>query len=93
MNFIKKLKIKVDFVQCPETNLRGKPYPDLFNKIIKEKNFKRSNCFYVGDTIFDLVATKRAKINFVLANYGYKIGIKKSKVSINRISQIKKIIK
>ena len=63
-----------------------------WDKIIKQNNFNRSKCTYVGDTKVDLISAKKAKINFVLANYGYKIGIKKYKNSINSISGIKKII-
>lgn len=90
--FIKKLKLVVNFIQCPQKGYKGKPSPDLLNKIIKQNNFNRTKCTYVGDTKVDLISAKKAKINFVLANYGYKIGIKKYKNSINSISGIKKII-
>ena len=89
---VKKLKINVNFVECPQKGYRGKPSPDLLNKIIKQKNLKKSKCSYVGDTKFDLIAAQKAKINFILASYGYKIGIKKYKNSINSISKIKEII-
>ena len=93
INFIRKLKIKVDFIQCPHPSLRGKPYPDLFNKIIKEKKLKRKNCLYVGDAKYDFIAAKKANIKFIFARYGYKIGIKKSMFEIKNISQIKNFIK
>jgi len=93
LNFIKKLKIKVDFVQCPHPSYRGKPHPDLFYKILKEKNLKKKNCLYIGDAKYDFIAAKKANIKFIFAKYGYKIGIKKSKFEIKNISQIKKFIK
>ncbi len=89
---VKKFKLKVDFVQCSQKGYKGKPSPDLLNKIIKQKNFKKSKCTYVGDTKVDLISAKKAKINFVFAKYGYRIGIKKYKNSINSISKIKEII-
>ena len=91
LKFVKKLKIKVDFIQCPESGYKGKPNPDLLIKIINKWNLRRSKCTYVGDTKVDLVAAKKAKINFVFARYGYKIGIKNYKNSINSISEIKRI--
>ena len=90
--FLRKLKIKVDFVQCPQTGYKGKPHPDLLNKIIKERRLERKNCTYVGDTKIDLMSAKKAKINFILAKYGYKIGIKNYRHSINSITEIKNLI-
>lgn len=89
---VKKFKLKVNFIQCPQKGYKGKPSPDLLNKIIKKNNFQKSKCTYVGDAKVDLISAKKAKINFVLAKYGYKVGIKKYKNSINSISKIKKII-
>lgn len=85
-------KIKVEFLQCPDKNLRGKPYPDQLLKTIKFFKIKKINCVYIGDTISDLEAAKRAKIDFILAKYGYKIGIKKYPYSINKPIEILKII-
>ncbi len=92
LKLIKKFKLNVNFVQCPQKGYKGKPSPDLLNKIIKQNNFQKSKCTYVGDTKIDLISAKKAKINFVLAKYGYKVGIKNYKNSINSISKIKKII-
>ena len=44
---------------------------------------------YVGDTRYDKKAAKAAKIDFLLAKYGYKIGIKK----YNLCSKCRKSIK
>jgi len=93
MKLLKKLKLNVNFVQCPQKGYKGKPNPDLLNKIIRQHNFQRSKCTYVGDTKFDLVTAKKAKVKFVLAKYGYKIGIRSYKNSINSFSEIKKITK
>ena len=85
-------KIRVDELQCPSKKLRGKPFPDQILKVISKANIKRKNCIYLGDTKFDSIASKKSKIDFALASYGYKIGIKKSKINIKNIFQIKKFI-
>tara|TARA_B100001057_G_C22857785_1_gene953357 strand:- start:754 stop:1392 length:639 start_codon:yes stop_codon:yes gene_type:complete len=85
---LRLFKLKVDYVQCPQKGLRGKPYPDQIIKVIKKFKIPRRNCFYVGDTIFDKKAASKSKINFIFAQYGFKIGIKKYKYSINNILEI-----
>ena len=85
-------KIRVDELQCPSKKLRGKPFPDQILKVISKANIKRKNCIYLGDTKFDSIASKKSKIDFALASYGYKIGIKKSKINIKNIFQITKFI-
>ena len=82
---LKLFKLKVDYVQCPQKGLRGKPYPDQILKVIKKFKVHKKNCFYIGDTIFDKVSASRSKINFVFAKYGYRIGIKKYKHTIKNI--------
>ena len=89
---LKKFDIYVNAVQCPNKKLRGKPYPDQILKVIKKMKMEKRNCIYIGDTKSDLIAAQKSKIDFALANYGFKIGIKNFKVKINNISQITKFI-
>jgi HAD superfamily hydrolase (TIGR01509 family) len=84
-------KIKVDFLQCPSKYLRGKPYPDQLLKAVSFFKLKKKDCVYIGDTISDLKAAQRAKIDFIFAKYGYKIGIKKFYYSINNPIDLLKI--
>ncbi len=88
---LKKLNIKFDIIQCPEKNYRGKPYPDLIKKIIKNEKLKIDKCVYIGDTIYDRMMCQKAKVDFIFAEYGYKIGIKNYKYKINKFKDIKKI--
>ena len=88
---VKKLKIKFDIIQCPEKPYKGKPSPDLLNKIIKSKKLKRKECVYIGDTAYDFKMCKKGKIDFLFAKYGYKIGIKNYKNKISKFSDIKEI--
>lgn len=89
---LKLLNIKVDALQCPSKKLRGKPYPDQILKIVNKMKIPKKNCIYVGDTKYDAIASKRSNIDFALAMYGYKIGIKKSKINLKNIFQITKYI-
>lgn len=89
---LKLFKLKVDYIQCPQKGLRGKPYPDQILRVIKKFKAHKKNCFYVGDTIFDKDSALRSKINFVFAKYGYKIGIKKYKHEIKNIFETMDLI-
>ena len=90
---LKKFKIKINTIQCPEPKLRGKPFPDQINKVIKKLNIKKKYSIYIGDTFFDLKAANSANVDFILADYGYKIGIRNYKFKIKNLLQIQKILK
>ena len=85
-------KIKVNYTECPNRILRGKPCPDHIIKIIKKFKINKKYCAYIGDTIFDKTAAEKSKIDFVLADYGYKIGIRNYKNMIKHPSEICKLI-
>ena len=88
---LKILDIKFDIIQCPEEKYKGKPYPDLINKVLKNKNLNKNECVYIGDAIYDRTMCQKAKVDFIFAKYGYKIGMKNYKYKINKFSDIKKI--
>ena len=88
---LKKYKRLFRFIQCPQKNLKGKPYPDQINNVIKKLKVKKKDCIYIGDTRFDFLSAKNAKIDFLLAKWGY--GINKNYKSINNIKKIKKIVR
>ena len=89
---LKKLKIKIKTIQCPSKKLRGKPYPDQINKVIKKLRITKKKCVYIGDAKVDLEAAKSARIDFLFASYGYKIGISTYENKVKNLTQIKKII-
>lgn len=88
---LKKLNIKFDIIQCPQTKYKGKPHPDLIKKVIKKHNLKNLESVYIGDTIYDRMMCQKAKVDFIFAEYGYKIGIKDYKYKIKKFLDIKKI--
>jgi HAD superfamily hydrolase (TIGR01549 family) len=83
---IKKYKLKFSVIQCPTVNLRGKPYPDTILNAISQTKFKKKDVVYVGDTNNDFLSARRAKINFIYANYGY------GKINVKKVHCISKII-
>lgn len=89
---LKYFKLNVNYIQCPQNNLKGKPYPDQLLQIIKKTKIKKNNCIFVGDTIFDKKAAEAAGIDFALASYGYKIGVQSAKYNLKDIFEIKKFI-
>ena len=44
---------------------------NLLNKIIEDKNLIKKNCYYIGDTVSDFIASDSNNINFIYANWGY----------------------
>ena len=92
--FLKKFFPKVYFslICVPTSKFKSKPQPDLFNFAFKKLNIKPNQSVYVGDTFNDFLASKRAKTNFVLAEYGYNNKNLKSKLKIKEFSDIIKII-
>ena len=82
--FLKKFDLKFDSVSCPERGKRGKPYPDQILKVIRRFNLKKRDCVYVGDMKVDFTAANNAKIDFILANYGYEKKIMSKVIKINK---------
>tara|TARA_B100001063_G_scaffold135102_1_gene126375 strand:- start:382 stop:1011 length:630 start_codon:yes stop_codon:yes gene_type:complete len=76
---INKIGIKFDYIKTENKKFRGKPNPDLLNLCIKKSKIKKKLCVYVGDMAVDCLTAKRAKIDFILADYGYGSNMKKCK--------------
>ena len=91
LKILKGIKIKFDKIQCPEKNYKGKPHPGLMIKLIKNLKIKKKNAVYIGDTEYDLLMSKSAKVDFIFAEYGFKVGIKKYRFRIKKFEMLKKI--
>ena len=76
-------------IQCPNKSLKGKPEPDHILYVINKLNIDKKDSIYIGDTNFDYIASKKAKIDFVFADWGYG-NYRKYKYSISTISEILK---
>lgn len=43
----------------------SKPHPEMLNNLIKSLDYKKKDCVFIGDSIFDFIAAKKAKIRFI----------------------------
>ncbi len=95
----KKTKIKKYFsaIVAAEDVKRHKPYPDPLLKAAKLLHVKPKECIYVGDSIFEMIAAKRARMFAVGIHTGiyserelFKNGAKKV---IRNMAELKKILK
>ena len=68
---VKKFNLDFDYVCSPMKSLKGKPYPDQLNYVIRKLKSNKKDTFYIGDMLVDYMASKKAKINFIFASYGY----------------------
>ena len=90
--FLKKYNIKPKSLHCPSKKFKGKPNPDLIlNSMKKNKKLPKDSC-YVGDTFYDFISSKNAKISFIFASYGYGKKNINYKLQIKKFSDILKFI-
>lgn len=60
-----------DFVATINDVKRGKPYPDQFLYAARKLHVKPKECLVVGDSIYDAIAAKKARIDFIGVTTGY----------------------
>ena len=89
---LNKYKIKPSSIHCPNSKLRGKPFPDHLLASLKKNKVKANNAYYFGDMDVDFQSAKNAKIKFVFAKYGYGKTNKKYKSTISNFKEINKYI-
>ena len=71
LKLVKKFNLNIQSISCPNSKLRGKPYPDQLLNILKKNKIKAKEAVYIGDMKVDYHAAFRAKISFIFATYGY----------------------
>jgi len=82
------------FMYAAEDTKFNKPDPRVFSKAIKKLKIKRNEILYVGDSIYDCIASKKAKFKFVAVltgHYSKKEFIKKEVKTKNILSSIKQL--
>ena len=82
--------IKFDVVSPHEKRFRGKPSPDQLLYSMAKCNCDPKETIYIGDAKVDMMAAKRAKIDFIKASWGY--GKFEHKYSIDTFADLEKII-
>lgn len=90
---LNKYKIFDYIVSADDVNF-GKPNPEGVLKILKKFKIKKKSTFYIGDSLFDYLAAKKANVNYLHAKWGYekKIGKKKNVKKISNFNQINKYL-
>ena len=90
---VKKFKFPITNIVCPSKLTRGKPYPDQINIALKISGIKRQKTLYVGDMYVDYLLSKKSKIKFVFAKYGYgKIDNYKNLDTINSFKGLRSLV-
>jgi len=91
LKIIKRMNF-FSIVLSSEELQKGKPDPEGINKILKITKCSKKNVVYIGDSLYDYIAAKKAKIKYLHATWGYDKHLTKNKVitKINRLSEIRK---
>ena len=77
-------------VVCHDDVARGKPYPDMLLKILKELKIKNSEAVFVGDGERDELASIASSIDYIMVNWGFSEYKKESVVQ--SVQQLKEKI-
>ncbi len=59
-----------DFVLCADKLKKGKPDPEIINKIRQHFGCKAEETLFVGDMVIDAQAGRRAKVNTIMVTTG-----------------------
>jgi phosphoglycolate phosphatase len=90
---LKKLDLVNYFklIITPNNTLRSKPDSDMINYILEKLNYKKKDCVLIGDSVFDMISAKNAKIKFigVLSKSDYKDDLLKNSKTFIDLSKVK----
>lgn len=64
------LKKYLDYVLCADKLRRGKPDPEIMERILQRFSLKPKDALYVGDMTVDAQVGKRSKIKTVIVTTG-----------------------
>ena len=93
MKIIKKIDY-FSYIVSSEELKKGKPDPEGVNKILKVSKSNKKDVIYVGDSLYDYIAAKKAKVKYLHATWGYDNNLIKNKkiTKINKLSDIRKLL-
>jgi phosphoglycolate phosphatase len=74
-----------DEVVCGDDVVEAKPSAQMLNKILKSLGKTPQEAIFIGDGERDLIASKRANIDFLLVNWGFN----SYKNAINSVDELK----
>lgn len=69
--FVERIELNAPVVVCPEDVKQAKPAPDALLLAASQLNITPESCWYVGDHIRDIEASKAANMYSIAATFGY----------------------
>jgi phosphoglycolate phosphatase len=88
------IKRNFDYVLCADKLRRGKPYPDILNKIMQRFHCSPRESLYVGDMVIDVQAGRGAKVKTIIVSTGSSTPKEiKHEKPYRAISKIKDLLK
>jgi len=78
-----------DAIACYDDVDKGKPYPDMLHKILKELNHKSEDAIFIGDGSRDEMASKRANIEYIMVDWGFS----DHSSAVRSVGELKSILK
>ena len=92
----KDFQILFDYICTINDVKEGKPHPEQILKVAKKLKVKPSECLMIGDSVYDAIAARRAKMDFigVLTGFTSKESLKKEgaiKV-LKSVNELRKIL-
>jgi len=89
---LKKYRLFEHFITSDDV-MKGKPNPEGILKILKKTKINKKKCYFIGDTKYDFMAAKAARVNYLHAVWGIEKKLKFNNIKyIKSISEIKKLI-
>lgn len=73
INILEQFELKkyFSYIFSSENSKRPKPYPAILLDIVRILKVKKKNCIFIGDSIVDVIAGKRARIRTVCIENDY----------------------
>lgn len=58
-------------IDCYDDVAQGKPHPDMLYKVLDELGYKKKEALFIGDGPRDKEASKNAKIDYIMVDWGF----------------------
>jgi len=58
-------------IACHDDVKRGKPHPDMLEKLLKNLNITVKDAIFIGDSERDELAAKALKMDYIMVNWGF----------------------
>jgi phosphoglycolate phosphatase len=89
---LSQLSTPFSIVRTPNNFYRGKPAPDHLLQAISISNLDPDQTLYIGDMLVDYQASKRAKIDYIHANWGYEDNLEEGVLTLDDILELKSLL-